>query len=112
MREVLLDACRFDWVYISPSIFGAFFQSVTDPAERRARGAHYTTEKHILRVVEPLFMNDLRAEFERLRARRCRARFAALWQLQAELGSLTFFDPALGCGNFFIVAYRNCGCWK
>ena len=63
MRGALLDACRFDWSNISPAIFGALFQSVMDPAERRAQGAHYTTEKNILKVIEPLFMDDLRAEF-------------------------------------------------
>ena len=107
MRGALLDACRFDWSNISPAIFGALFQSVMDPAERRAQGAHYTTEKNILKVIEPLFMDDLRAEFERLRARRGRGRLAALQQFQATLGSMTFFDPACGCGNFLIIAYRE-----
>jgi len=107
MRGALLDACRFDWSNISPAIFGALFQSVMDPAERRAQGAHYTTEKNILKVIEPLFMDDLRAEFERVRKRRGRGRLAALRQFQAKLGSLTFFDPACGCGNFLIIAYRE-----
>ena len=63
MREKLLDACRFDWSNISPAIFGALFQSVMDPVQRRKQGAHYTTEKNILKVIEPLFLDDLRAEF-------------------------------------------------
>ena len=107
MRAALLDACRFDWSKLSPAIFGALFQSVMDPAERRAKGAHYTTEKNILKVIEPLFMDDLRAEFERVRGRRDRRRVAALRQFQAKLCSLTFFDPACGCGNFLIIAYRE-----
>ncbi len=107
MREKLLDACRFDWSHISPAIFGALFQSVMEPAERRASGAHYTTEKNILKVIEPLFMDDLRAEFGRLRARRGRGRLAALRQFQKKLGQLRFFDPACGCGNFLIIAYRE-----
>ena len=107
MRGALLDACRFDWSNISPAIFGALFQSVMDPVERRAQGAHYTTEKNILKVIEPLFMDDMRAEFERLRARRGRGRIAALRQFQAKLGGLAFFDPACGCGNFLIIAYRE-----
>ena len=78
MRGALLDACRFDWSDISPAIFGALFQSVMDPAERRAQGAHYTTEKNILKVIEPLFLDDLRAGFARLRARRDSRRVAAL----------------------------------
>ena len=107
MRGALLDACRFDWSNISPAIFGALFQSVMDPAERRSQGAHYTTEKNILKVIEPLFMDDLRAEFERLRARRGRGRIAALRRFKTKLGGLTFFDPACGCGNFLIIAYRE-----
>ena len=107
MRGALLDACRFDWSNISPAIFGALFQSVMDPAERRAQGAHYTTEKNILKVIEPLFMDDLRAEFERVRKRHGRGRLGALRRFQAKLAGLTFFDPACGCGNFLIIAYRE-----
>ena len=107
MRERLLDVCRFDWSNISPAIFGSLFQSVMDPAQRRAQGAHYTTEKNILKVIEPLFMDDLRAEFERLRARQGGAGLRRLREFQAKLGSLTFFDPACGCGNFLIIAYRE-----
>ena len=107
MRERLLDVCRFDWSNISPAIFGSLFQSVMDPGQRRAQGAHYTTEKNILKVIEPLFMDDLRAEFERLRARKGRGRLEALRQFQAKLGWLKFFDPACGCGNFLIIAYRE-----
>ena len=107
MRSALLDACRFDWSQVSPAIFGALFQSVMDPAQRRAQGAHYTTEKNILKVIEPLFMDDLRAEFERLQARKDSRRQTALRQFQKKLGGLTFFDPACGCGNFLIIAYRE-----
>ena len=107
MRGALLDACRFDWSNISPAIFGALFQSIMDPAERRAKGAHYTTEKNILKVIEPLFMDDLRAEFERLKSRKDSRRLTELRRFQAKLGGLTFFDPACGCGNFLIIAYRE-----
>ena len=107
MREALLDACRFDWTNISPAIFGALFQSVMDPDVRRAQGAHYTTEKNILKVIEPLFMDDLRAEFLRLKSRKDSRRPAALRQFQEKLGRLRFFDPACGCGNFLIIAYRE-----
>ncbi len=107
MREKLLDACRFDWSDISPAIFGALFQSVMEPAARRAQGAHYTTEKNILKVIEPLFMDDLRAEFERLKSRKDSRRVPELQKFQAKLGRLRFFDPACGCGNFLIIAYRE-----
>ena len=107
MREKLLDACRFDWSNISPAIFGALFQSVMDPVQRRKQGAHYTTEKNILKVIEPLFLDDLRAEFERLKRRKDNRRRADLRRYQRKLGNLTFFDPACGCGNFLIIAYRE-----
>ncbi len=107
MRKLLLDACRFDWSNISPAIFGALFQSVMNPEERRAQGAHYTTEKNILKVIEPLFMDDLRTEFKRLKSRKDSRRQAELQRFQKKLGSLTFFDPACGCGNFLIIAYRE-----
>ena len=86
MRDALLNACRFDWSNISPAIFGALFQSVMDPADRRAKGAHYTTEKNILKVIEPLFMDDLHAEFERLKARKDSRRRAELIRFQTKLG--------------------------
>ena len=78
-----------------------------EPAERRAQGAHYTTEKNILKVIEPLFMDDLRAEFERLKARKDSRRSAGLRRFQEKLGRMKFFDPACGCGNFLIIAYRE-----
>ncbi|MCY4206826.1 MAG: hypothetical protein OXD29_02610 [Roseovarius sp.] len=106
MRAALLDVCRFDWSNISPAIFGALFQSVMDPIERRKQGAHYTTEKNILKVIEPLFLDDLRVEFEKIRKRRG-SRRKALRKFQTKLGDLTFFDPACGCGNFLIIAYRE-----
>lgn len=106
MRGRLLEACYFDWSNISPAIFGALFQSVMEPAERRAQGAHYTTEKNILKVIEPLFLDDLREEFKRLR-RLKRGRESRLQSFQEKLSQLTFFDPACGCGNFLIIAYRE-----
>ena len=107
MRQSLLDACLFDWTAISPAIFGALFQSVMEPAERRAQGAHYTTEQNIRKVIEPLFLDDLRAEFVRLKTRRDNRRIPDLYTFQQKLGQLTFLDPACGCGNFLIIAYRE-----
>ena len=107
MRQALLDAGRFDWTAISPAIFGALFQSVMEPADRRAQGAHYTTEKNILKVIEPLFLDDLRGEFQRLQSRRDGRAVADLRKFQDKLGTLRLFDPACGCGNFLIIAYRE-----
>ena len=107
MRQALLDAGRFDWTAISPAVFGALFQSVMEPADRRAQGAHYTTEKNILKVIEPLFLDDLRAEFRRLQAHRDGRSMADLRKFRDKLGTLRLFDPACGCGNFLIIAYRE-----
>lgn len=102
MRSDFLDAAALDWSRISPAIFGALFQSVMDPKARRNLGAHYTSEENILKVIEPLFLDDLRAE---LRAAKGNAN--RLFELQKKLRTLTFLDPACGCGNFLGVAYRE-----
>ena len=107
MRQRLIDACTFDWSSISPAIFGSLFQSVMDKNERRAQGAHYTTEKNILKVIEPLFLDALRAEFHHLKSRRDSRRIPEMIAFQQRLGELRFFDPACGCGNFLIIAYRE-----
>ena len=78
-----------------------------EPADRRAQGAHYTTEKNILKVIEPLFLDDLRAEFQKLQGRRDGRSMADLRKFRDRLGSLRLFDPACGCGNFLIIAYRE-----
>ena len=107
MRETLIEACQFDWSKVSPAIFGALFQSVMLPEERRAQGAHYTTEQNILKVIEPLFLDGLRAEFKKLKDRRDTHRRMELQRFQQRLGELRLFDPACGCGNFLIIAYRE-----
>ena len=107
MRKALLDASQFDWTAISPAIFGALFQAVMEPADRRAQGAHYTTEKNILKVIEPLFLDDLRAEFQKLQKRRDGRSMTDLRKFRDRLGTLRLFDPACGCGNFLIIAYRE-----
>lgn len=106
MREQLLDACRHDWSGVSPAIFGSLFQSVMDAKERRAKGAHYTTEANILKVIGPLFLDDLKAELASIIARKT-ARERELARFQDKLTRLTFFDPACGCGNFLVIAYRE-----
>jgi hypothetical protein len=107
MRQLLLDVCDFNWDAISPAIFGSLFQSVMNKDERRAQGAHYTTEKNILKVIQPLFLDYLRAEFEQLRHRRDSGRRNALEKFQEKLAGLRIFDPACGCGNFLIISYRE-----
>ena len=107
MRSLLIEALDFSWDAISPAIFGSLFQSVMNPRERRAQGAHYTTEKNIMKVIEPLFLDDLRAEFKRLTDRRDSGRKRAIEAFHQKLSALRFFDPACGCGNFLIISYRE-----
>ena len=107
MRALLLEACAFKWDAISPAIFGSLFQSVMDKAERRKKGAHYTTEKNILKVIGPLFLDALMAEFEDAKAQKGATRSARLNALHEKMAGLTFLDPACGCGNFLIITYRE-----
>ena len=106
MRQLLLDAAKHDWSGVSPAIFGSLFQSVMDAKERRAKGAHYTTEANILKVIGPLFLDELKAELATIIARKS-GRDRALVEYQHKLTRLTFFDPACGCGNFLVIAYRE-----
>ena len=100
MRNALLGCTRFDWSRISPAIFGSLFQEVTK--ERRQIGAHYTSERDILKVVRSLFLDDLRAEFNRIKSNK-----AELRRFHDKLSSLRFIDPACGCGNFLVITYRE-----
>jgi hypothetical protein len=102
MREMLLECSRLDWSRISPAIFGALFQSIMDEKARRNLGAHYTSETNILKALQPLFLDALRAEFERVRHDSKR-----LGAFHEKLRSLRILDPACGCGNFLVIAYRE-----
>ncbi len=102
MRDRLLECCGLDWGRISPAIFGALFQSVMDPKLRRNLGAHYTTEKNILKLIKPLFLDELRAEFARVKSQPKK-----LFEFHQRLATLKFLDPACGCGNFLVIAYRE-----
>ena len=102
MREALLDACALDWSAISPAIFGSLFQSIMDDKARRNLGAHYTSEANILKLIKPLFLDELHAEFERVKGNRNK-----LFEFHKKLRQLTFLDPACGCGNFLVISYRE-----
>ncbi|MEQ1487888.1 MAG: DNA methyltransferase, partial [Methylotenera sp.] len=102
MREVLLDLCALDWSLISPAIFGSLFQSIMDSNARRNLGAHYTSEENILKLIKPLFLDALWAEFEKVKGNKNR-----LLEFHQKLRTLTFFDPACGCGNFLVITYRE-----
>lgn len=107
MRNALLACAHFDWSRISPAVFGSLFQSVMDPKERRQIGGHYTSERDILKLIRSLFLDDLRAEFETIKADRSTRRKARMEEFQTKLVSLKFLDPACGCGNFLVITYRE-----
>ncbi len=102
MRQALLDCCYLDWSKISPAIFGSMFQSVMNPKERRNLGAHYTSETNILKLIKPLFLDDLWKEFESIKDNRNK-----LQEFHKKLSALKFLDPACGCGNFLVITYRE-----
>jgi|WetSurSiteA1Bulk_404760.scaffolds.fasta_scaffold00039_20 type I restriction-modification system DNA methylase subunit len=110
-RNTLIACAKLDWSEISPAIFGSLFQAIMhfdDEAanaktkKRREFGAHYTSEENILKTINPLFMDDLRAEFAK-----CGRNKTKLAEFHQKLAKLNFFDPACGCGNFLIIAYRE-----
>lgn len=111
-RTVLLNCAEgFDWSQISPAIFGSLFQAVihhegegltAKSSKRRDLGAHYTSEANILRVIKPLFLDGLTAELKTAKRKK-----PALESFLAKLRTLMFFDPACGCGNFLVIAYRE-----
>lgn len=101
-RKMLISCGEFDWSKISPAIFGSLFQGVMDKGERRHLGAHYTSEKNILKVIKPLFLDALWEEFEKAKTSEKR-----LQDFHKKLGTLKFLDPACGCGNFLVIAYRE-----
>jgi hypothetical protein len=102
MRTMLLECSALDWGKISPAIFGSMFQSVMNPVERRNLGAHYTSEKNIMKLIKPLFLDELYEEFEKTKNNKKK-----LQEFHQKLATLTFLDPACGCGNFLIITYRE-----
>jgi len=102
MRETLLDCCALDWGRISPAIFGSLFQSIMDKEARRNLGAHYTSETNILKALRPLFLDSLWAEFERIKKDAKK-----LAEFHEKLAHIRVLDPACGCGNFLVIAYRE-----
>ena len=102
MRQALLNCCYIDWSKISPAIFGSMFQGVMNPTERRNLGAHYTSETNILKLIKPLFLDDLWREFESIKGNKNK-----LPEFHKKLSTLKFLDPACGCGNFLVITYRE-----
>ena len=107
MRDALSFCCDFEWAKISPAVFGSLFQGVLEDRARRQQGAHYTSERDIMKVLRSLFLDDLRDEWERLQADRSTRRRANIEAFHSKLAGLQFLDPACGCGNFLVLAYRE-----
>lgn len=101
-RKLLLECCYFDWSKVSPAIFGSMFQSVMNPVSRRDIGAHYTSEKNILKTINSLFLDELRDEFNSHKNNK-----KYLEKLLQKISKMKFLDPACGCGTFLIIAYRE-----
>ncbi|MCU0447949.1 MAG: N-6 DNA methylase [Microscillaceae bacterium] len=102
IKELFFKACAYNWHKISPAIFGSLFQAVLDPTKRRHLGAHYTSEKNILKAIKSLFLDDLYTEFEKVKTNKNQLR-----QLHEKISRFKFLDPACGCGNFLIITYRE-----
>ena len=111
MRALILRLCDIRWRDISPAIFGAMFQTVIESEgkaskkkvdRRRQLGAHYTSEENILKLIKPLFLDELQSEFERVKGSK-----NALFEFHKRLRLMRFLDPARGCGNFLVITYRE-----
>ncbi len=106
IKQTLLESANFDWSKISPTIFGAVFESTLNPETRRSGGMHYTSIENIHKVIDPLFLDDLKAELAQIRAIAIpNEKTRKLKQYQQKLASLTFLDPACGSGNFLTETY-------
>jgi len=105
--DILVDHCApFDWSEISPTIFGAVFESTLNPETRRKGGMHYTSVENIHKVIDPLFLSDLRAELKKIvEMSHGTSQKTKLEQFQNKIASLTFLDPACGSGNFLTETY-------
>jgi hypothetical protein len=107
MRDKLLQCSEFQWAKISPAVFGSLFQGIMEKAERRQQGAQYTSERDIMKVLRSLFLDDLHEEFRTICADRSTRRRGRLQEFHTKLRGLNLLDPACGCGNFLVLAYRE-----
>ena len=110
LKQLILEdaSADFDWSEISPTIFGAVFESTLNPETRRSGGMHYTSIENIHKVIDPLFLDELKAEFDKIQEMKQAApRKQALATFQDKLSTLTFFDPACGSGNFLTETFLS-----
>lgn len=105
-RRMIIESGELNWSEINPDIFGSMFQAVIDQDERDDFGQHYTSVTNIMKVIEPLFLNDFKAEFEKASDRKT-GKKQALHRLLDRIAKVKIFDPACGSGNFLIIAYKE-----
>lgn len=105
-RRMIITAGELNWSEINPDIFGSMFQAVIDPEERHNLGQHYTSVTNIMKVIEPLFLDDFKAEFDKAREKKT-GKKQALNRLLKRIAKVKIFDPACGSGNFLIIAYKE-----
>ncbi len=107
LRDLLIQAGDYDWSKVSPVIFGTMCQTVMDRDARARLGVHYTIEENILKVIRPLFLDELNAELDEIEAMEGASKIDRLCEFQDKLAGLRFFDPACGSGNFLVITYRE-----
>lgn len=106
IKDTLLDAAQFDWRKISPTIFGAVFESTLNPETRRSGGMHYTSIENIHKVIDPLFLDDLKKELEEIKQiKNVKKRDTEISRYSAQMSRMIFLDPACGSGNFLTETY-------
>ena len=101
-RDLLIENGRMDWKTINPDIFGSMFQAIIDPEKRHELGMHYTSRENIMKVISPLFLDELEADLKKAKGNK-----AKLKAFHARLSDIKIFDPACGSGNFLILAYEK-----
>ncbi len=101
-RKILIECGELNWAEINPDIFGSMIQAVVHPGQRASLGMHYTSVPNIMKVIEPLFLNELKEEFQD-----CKVNKKKLDDLRIRMSKIKFFDPACGSGNFLIITYKE-----
>lgn len=106
-REIILECSKFDWSTISPAIFGGLFQIILQPKKRNELGAFFTSVKNIKKLIENLFINELKNELKKISEIKNESKYDQLKKFYEKISNLKFLDPACGSGNFLIVAYTE-----
>ena len=106
-RKNIIDAAHYDWKHVKPAIFGSMFEGIMNKDERREMGSHYTSTENVLKVIKPLFLDELTKEFDDIACSKTGNKRKKLKEFQEKLSKLRFLDPACGSGSFLITAYEE-----